>query len=113
EGLATGEGAWLFGLRELDGAYRTNLSVTNAGSETATVAISLYATDSSLLDTYTLTVEPAEVVQDLQPFANRAGQASLGWGFARINVESGDGILSLASVIDSTTGDSTMVAMKR
>ncbi len=113
DGLATGEGAWLFGLRQLDGAYRTNLSVTNTGSEAATVGIALYRTDNTLLDSYTLTVEPAEVVQDLQPFANRAGQASLGWGFARVNVESGSGILSSASVIDSRTGDSTMVAMKR
>ena len=113
EGLTTAEGAWLYGLRQLDGAYRTNLSVTNTGGETATVEISLYATDSSLLDTYTLAVEPAEVVQDLQPFKNRAGRISLGWGFARISVESGSGILSSASVVDSKTGDSTMVAMKR
>jgi hypothetical protein len=111
-GLTTGDGAWLFGLRELDGAYRTNLSVTNTGSETAVVAVSLYSTDNTLLHSYTLTVKPAGVVQDLQPFAARAGQASLGWGFARVAVESGSGIFSSASVIDSRTGDSTTVAMK-
>jgi hypothetical protein len=111
--LGVGEGAWLYGLRQLDGAYRTNLSVTNTGSDTATVDVSLYATDSSLLHTYSLTVEPGVVVQDLQPFVSRAGQSSMGWGFARIDVESGDGVLSSASVIDSRTGDSTMVAMKR
>ena len=113
DGLPTGESGWLYGLRQLDGAYRTNLSVTNVGSKTATVDVSLYATDSSLLHTYSLTVEPGVVVQDLQPFVSRAGQSSMGWGFARINVKSGDGVLSSASVIDSRTGDSTMVTMKR
>jgi hypothetical protein len=112
-GLSAGESAWLLGLRQLGNAYRTNLSVTNVGDDTATVVVDLLGTDGSLLHGYTLTVEPSQVVQDLQPFKARAGKGSLGWGFARVTVESGHGVLASASVIDSRTGDSTIAAMTR
>ncbi len=113
QGLSAGEGAWLLGLRQLDGSFRTNLSVTNTGTETATVEVALYAPNSTLLHTYTLSVDASRVVQDLEPFLYRANRTSLGWGFARVTVATGSGILSSASVIDSRTGDATTVAMKR
>jgi len=113
DGLSAGESAWLLGLRQLDGSFRSNLSVTNTGSETARVRIELYATDSTLVHTYRLSVQPSRVEQDQEPFSTRAGHSSLGWGFARVNVEAGSGVLSSASVIDSRTGDATTVAMQR
>jgi hypothetical protein len=112
EGLAAGEAAWLLGLRELEGAFRTNLSVTNTGANPAMVQIDLHATDGSLLHSYTLDVGPMQVVQDVRPFAERAGRPSLGWGFARLSVTAGSGILSSASVVDAVTGDATTVSMQ-
>jgi hypothetical protein len=113
EGLAAGESAWLLGLRQLTGSFRTNLSVTNTGSATATVRVELYASNGARLHSYTMTVQPSQVVQDLEPFSTRAGRTSHGWGFARVTVETGSGILSSASVVDSRTSDATTVAMKR
>jgi hypothetical protein len=113
EGLSAGEGGWLLGLRQLSGSFRTNLTVTNTGAETATVRVELYTSDSTRLHTYTISVAPSQVVQDLEPFSSRAGRTSLGWGFARVTVVAGSGILSSASVIDSRTGDAITVAMSR
>lgn len=113
DGLAVGEGAWLLGLRQQEGSYRTNITVANTSTEPATAAVKLYSTDGSLLSTYTLDVASASVVQDLQPFSNRAGRSSLGWGFARLDVVAGSGVLCSASVIDARTGDATTVSMKQ
>lgn len=113
EGLNAGESAWLLGLRQLGDTYRTNISVTNTGPAPAVVDVELYSTDGSLLAGYELSVEPSTVVQDLEPFSARAGQANLGWGFARVSVVSGSGMLSSATVIDSRTNDATSIAMKR
>ncbi|MCP4902653.1 MAG: hypothetical protein GY906_37290, partial [bacterium] len=113
QGLSSGEAGWLLGLRQIDDTYRSNLSVTNTGSAMATVNIELYATDGSLLHTYSLGVAAASVVQDIEPFKNRTGQPDLGWGFARVSVLSGSGILSSATVIDSRTNDATTIAIQR
>ena len=111
-GLAQGQSALLPGLRQKTGEFRTNISVTNTGLNAAQVEIALSRTDASLLHTYTLTVDPGTVVQDLEPFRVRAGQPNLGWGFATVKVLTGSGILSSASVIDSKTNDPTTIPMK-
>jgi len=112
-GLSQGESAWLLGLRQEEGVFRTNLSVTNTGTTQATVRITLYGTDGTQLTEYTLSPGPSEVIQDSSPFDRRAGEPSLGWGFAEVTVTSGGGILTSASVIDSRTNDATTIPMKR
>lgn len=112
-GLATGESAWLQGLRQTSGEYRTNLSVTNTGGRPAQVEVALFDTDGSQVGRYPLSLDAAEVIQDNEPFRTRAGAPNLGWGFAQITVLSGDGVLTSASVIDSRTNDATTIAMKR
>ena len=49
KGLEAGESGTLLGLRQHDGRFRTNLSVTNLGTETASVSVSLHGTDGSEL----------------------------------------------------------------
>ena len=93
--------------------FRTNISVTNTGMEDAEVEITLYSTDGTELVTYTLTMVPGMVVQDLEPFKTRANQPDLGWGFAEVEVVSGSGVLCSASVVDSVTNDATTIPMKR
>ena len=53
------------------------------------------------------------VVQDLEPFRTRAERPNIGWCFATVEVESGSGILTSATVIDANTNDGNTIPMKR
>ncbi|MDY6797881.1 MAG: hypothetical protein SVX28_03895, partial [Pseudomonadota bacterium] len=112
-GLEAGMTGRLIGLRQMDGVFRTNLSVTNASTGDAEVEITLYGADGTELTSYTMMVPSGMVVQDIEPFVGRAGAADLGWGFATVEVLSGEGILASASVIDSRTNDATTVPLKK
>ena len=113
QGLATGETAWLLELRQEQDRFRTNIAVANTGDAGASVRIQLMATDGSEVHVFTLDLEPGELIQDLEPFARRAGRPNLGWGLARVEVMNGSGVLVSASVIDSRTNDATTVPMQR
>ena len=112
-GMVEGDSARLLGLRQMTGEFRTNISVTNTGMEEAEAEITLYGTDGTALHTYSLTVVPGMVVQDLEPYKSRAQQPELGWGFAEVEVITGSGVLCSASVVDTATGDATTIPMKR
>ena len=88
-------------------------SVTNASDTEAEVSIRLYSTDGTELHEYSLTVGAGMVVQDLEPFKSRADEPNLGWGYAEVEVASGQGIVTSASVVDSRTNDATIIPMKR
>jgi N-acetylneuraminic acid mutarotase len=113
EGLAAGDTAWLLELRQERDRYRTNIAVANTGDVDARVRIHLLATDGSELHAFTLDLEPGELIQDIEPFAKRAGRPNLGWGLARTEVITGSGVLVSASVVDSRTNDATTVTMQR
>jgi len=112
-GLITGETAWLAGLRQAKGSYRTNIIVSNTSDSPATVRITLFTTTGVQIADYTWTVAPKRVCQDIEPFARRGGQNDLGWGFARVTVEKGRGVFVSGSVINSNTNDPIMVPMGR
>ena len=111
-GLSDGESARLIGLRQMSGAFRTNISVTNTGSSTARVNVTLFAANGDELHDYTLWAAAGMVVQDIEPFRTRAEQPDLGWGFAVVEVVEGSGVLTSATVIDSKTNDGMTVPMK-
>lgn len=111
-GMRAGTSARLLGLRQMQDEFRTNISVTNGGTEDATVTITLFDASGAELTSYDLTVGSGMVVQDLEPFRARAGAANLGWGFATVEVTAGQGVLTSASVIDSRTNDATTIAPK-
>ena len=108
--LGLWDSGWLYGLRQMKGEYRTNISVTNTGAEVVTAHITLYRTDGRYLTEYYLKVDPGMVVLDLQPFKRWARRPNIGWGFAKVE---GKGILASATVIDSRTNDSVIVQMVR
>jgi hypothetical protein len=112
-GLAVGQGAQLLGLRQQEGAFRTNISVTNTGLDTAAVRITLFANNGTELHSYTLEVGSGMVYQDTQPFKRRAGRPNLGFGYAVVEVTQGYGVLTSASVIDDVTNDATTILMKQ
>jgi hypothetical protein len=110
--LGSGETVWFYGLRQMQGKYRTNINITNTGTEPGRVYITLYQSDGFRLMAYPVDVDPGEVVQELQPFKIRRDRAYLGWGFASVSVESGSMLVS-ATVIDSRTNHPMMVPMTR
>ncbi len=112
-GMNSGETASLIGLRQKRGEFRSNISVTNGGSTNAQVAVALFDTAGTSLTTYNLTIPAGRVVQDLEPFANRASKPDLGWGFATVTVLSGSNIQTSASVIDRITNDPTTIPAKQ
>ena len=111
-GLDEGDTGRLYALRQMTGEFRTNISVTNTGMAPATVEVTLFGTDATELTSYELTVGSGMVVQDLEPFRSRAGAPDLGWGYAFVEVTSGDGVITSASVVDSRTNDPTTIPMK-
>jgi hypothetical protein len=112
-GLNAGDFGTLLELRQETDKYRTNISVTNGGTTTAQVAITLYDTDGIQLTNYTLSVDSGKVVQDVEPFVQKANRPDVGWGFATVNVLSGSNILASASVVDAKTNDPTTIPLKQ
>jgi M6 family metalloprotease-like protein len=92
--------------------YRTNIAVTNTGSGSAQVRVTLYDSNGTQLTQFTLSPTSAQRLQENQVFKNRAGQTNLSQCYAKIEVLSGNGIIVSASVIDTTTGDPTTIPPK-
>jgi hypothetical protein len=111
DGLSHGESTWLLQLRQQQGVFRTNISVANTGSAPAEVEVRLYDRVGTELTTFTLNLDPWELTQDSEPFVRRANRPNLGWGYAKVTVRSGFGVLVSASVVDSVTNDATTVPM--
>jgi len=112
-GYREGETVSLIGLRQKAGAFRSNISVTNAGTTMARVAIKLFDASGEVRHAYELTVPAGQVVQDTEPFAQRAGLPALDWGFATVTVLEGTNIRTSASVIDMMTNDPTTIPAKQ
>jgi hypothetical protein len=104
------DAGWLFGLRQVEGEYRTNISVTNISTNRGFGELYLYGSDGTAIGYQMIYVEPGSVVQYLQPFKKSAGRPNVGWGFARVT---GAGLLASATVIDSRTNDPVVVQMVR
>lgn len=113
DGLTTGESGTLLQLRQKEGKFRTNISLTNTGHEPAVIRIRLYRESGERLALYTLSVAPESLLQDPEPFKRRAGEPDLGWGFAVVEAIQGTGVLVSASVVDSATNDATTIPAKR
>jgi hypothetical protein len=112
-GLSAGMSADLIGLRQESGKFRTNLQFANGGTTAAEVAVTLYDNGGRAVGNYTVTSPAGRVVQDLQPFANRAGKPEIGWGFATVKVNSGNNVHVSASVVDAVTNDAMTIPPKR
>ena len=52
-------------------------------------------------------------MQFQEPFSRIAGRTDIDAGSAKIEVESGHGVIAYASVIDNATNDGTAISMKR
>jgi hypothetical protein len=61
------------------------------------------------IGSYQVTVVPGEWKQENRPFSGRAGHSDLAAGYAKVTVESGSGVLAVASVVDNITNDPTTI----
>jgi hypothetical protein len=112
-GYATGQTVSLIGMRQKSDAFRSNLSVTNGGTTEAQVAVTLFDANGQSLKTYNLTIPPGRVLQDPEPFRNRANAPDVDWGFATVTVLKGTNIRTSASLIDSKTNDPSTIVAKQ
>jgi PKD repeat protein len=110
--LGAGEIAWLPQLTQ-NAAFRTNISLTNTGSDPASVSVTLFDAAGNSLATYDVDLPPGGWAQENEPFLHKAGQNAVDRGYAEVVVTAGAGIIASASVIDRTSGDPTTVAMVR
>ncbi len=108
--LAAAQSAWLPQLTQ-NALFRTNIGITNTGTTTANVTVTLYdAAGNPTGWSQTKDYAPAEFYQYDQPFLAGGGIDS---GYAKVTVNSGSGVVAYASVIDQATGDPTTINMKR
>ncbi len=114
EGLKKGDSAFLTPLVE-DASFRTNIALTNAGTEKAAVLVELFdgAMGAVSLGSYTVDLEAGEWKQEDRPFLNRAGRSDVSRGYAKVTVTLGSGVLPLAFVTDNATNDPTAVTTGR
>lgn len=112
-GYTVGQTISLIGLRQKADAYRTNISVTNAGTTEAQVSVTLYDSTGTALNTYTLTIPAGLAAQDTEPFVGRANAPNVDWGFATVTVLKGSNIRASASMIDMKTNDPTTIEAKQ
>ncbi len=112
-GFVKGDEVWMPGLRQQAGRFRTNLTYANTGLWRAPLLVRLYDGDGTLLTSYLVVLQPGELLQDLQPFVERAGVPDVGFAYASVSVGAGHGVMVSASVVDSRTNDATTVAARR
>ena len=101
--------AWLPQLTE-NALYRTNIGITNTGTATANVTLTLYDASGTQVLTDARDYAPGGFYQYQQPYLPLGGTAN---GYAKVTVRVGSGVVAYASVTDQATGDPTTITMKR
>lgn len=91
--------------------FRTNLGFTNTGSVPATVNVTMYANTGAIVGTFSVAIPPGQWKAENQPYKTRFGRTNI-YGYARLTVASGSGVIAYASVVDNATGDPTTIPMK-
>lgn len=112
DGISSGQSVYLAMLTE-NSEYRTNIAVTNTGTTSAQVTVTLYNASGGTLTSYGVSLAPGESKQENQPFKNKAGQTNMSGGYAKVTVNSGSGVIATASVLDAKTSDPTTIPPKR
>lgn len=117
DAIEAGEGAFagqsiVLPLLTESARFRTNIGVTNTSSANAAVEVELLDSAGVVLNQYDVSLAPGVWAQEFRPFFNRAGKSNLEWGFARINVTKGSGIIAYATVTDNDSQDPTRISTK-
>ncbi|MFI5166693.1 MAG: BACON domain-containing protein [Thermoanaerobaculales bacterium] len=118
DALDAGSTAWLPQLAQTGvagqvGTSRVNIGITNTGSGTASVTLTLYDANGTQVWTDTRSYTPGQFYQYQEPYRTGAGRTDIAAGYAKITVISGSGVIAYASDIDNGSGDATTVNVKR
>jgi hypothetical protein len=118
DALDAGSTAWLpqlaqTGIAGQVGTSRVNIGITNTGSATASVTLTLFDANGTQVWTDTRSYTPGQFYQYQEPYRTGAGRTDIAAGYAKITVSSGSGVIAYASDIDNGSGDATTVNMKR
>jgi hypothetical protein len=111
DGLNTGQEAVLPQLVQSPD-FRCNIGVSNMGSSTARVRITLYDFNGQQVGSFEVSVPAGQWVQDTEPFRNRFGRNDLMAAYAVVRVLSGSSVTAYASVVDNSTNDASTFPMK-
>ena len=106
-----GQTVWLPQLQQND-AFRTNIGFLNTGDLQVSVRVRLFDASGELLAARLKTLAPRARLQMQEPFSRIANRDDIDAGYASVTVESGEGVIAYASVIDNATNDPTTVPMK-
>jgi len=104
QAMSAGQSGWLLGLKE-NAQFRSNIALTNSGSTTARVAVTLFDGSGAVVTAYTVVLAPGEWKQENRPYFNKAGRTNIDEGFARVDVLAGSGVEASASAVDAGTND--------
>jgi hypothetical protein len=107
-GAADGDVLWLPQLRQ-DGVFRSNIGLLNGGDAAASLRLGLHDASGAELASEVVTLAAGVRTQLNQPFASLAGREDLVAGYATVTVETGNGIVAYASVIDNRSNDPTTI----
>jgi hypothetical protein len=110
--VRSGQSVWLPQLHQ-NQAFRANIGFVNSGDIEARVRIFLFDASGDELASKRMTLDPGAWIQLQEPFSRLAGRTDIDGGSARVEVESGRGLIAYASVIDNATNDGTAITMKR
>lgn len=115
KGLEAGESAYIPQLVQ-NSSYRSNILVANTGSVDAVVKVELFAGSGTKLGEYMVNngvLAPGQRSQKDQPFKTVAGRNDLAAAYARVTVQTGEGILASGSTVDNVSTDPTTLPMRR
>jgi len=110
--VGAGTRVWLPQLRQ-NPDFRTNIGLNNTGGERTRIELRLHDEDGTLLASTQRNLPSGGRLQLQEPFDRLAGRNDITAGYAVVEVLSGGGLLTYASVIDNRTNDPTTVAMVR
>jgi len=106
-----GDIVWLPQLRQ-DAAFRTNIGFVNSSDTAARVRVCLYGASGAELACRNRMLDPESWLQLAEPFFRLAGRTDIYGGYATVEVQSGHGVITYASVNDNATNDGTAITMK-
>jgi len=108
--LGEGEGGWLPQLTETR-HFRTNIALTNTGTSPAEARVTLFGPENIEIGSFPVSLGPGQWVQENRVFARRFGITDLSTGYARVDLDSGSGVIGYASVVDNMTNDPTTIPL--
>jgi hypothetical protein len=95
-----------------DGVARSNIGILNAGRRQTRVQVELFDGWGAEVASFEVRVEPREIEQFNQPFADPGGRTDVATGYAVLTVLDGEEVVVYGSVVDAGTNDPTTIPMK-